>query len=169
MCQSAYCPNHSTKTELVKIFNDISMSLGTREKVVICLLDLSAAFDTLKHSVLIDRLREIGLHEKAIEWFLSYLSNSRMAVNIKEHVSELHVVKYNVPQESVLGSMLFNVYCVPLTTLIIKYGVSYHVHAYDTQVYVECDKNDSSSALSNFICLYQGYKRLVVLQLLVVE
>ena len=68
--------------------------------MVICLLDLSAAFDTLKHSLLIDR---------------------RMAV--KEHVSELQVVKYGVPQGSVLGPMLFNVYCLPLTTLISKYGV----------------------------------------------
>ena len=59
MFQSAYRPNHSTETALVKIFNDILLSLGTWKKVVLCLLDLSDAFDNLKHSVLIDRLREI--------------------------------------------------------------------------------------------------------------
>ena len=56
MFQNAYRPNHSTETALVKIFNDISLALGTGKKVVLCLLDLSAAFDTLKHSVLIYRL-----------------------------------------------------------------------------------------------------------------
>ena len=154
MFQSAYRLNHSTETALVKIFNDISLALGTGKKVVLYLLDLSAAFDTLKHSVLIDRLREIGLQDKALEWFQSYLSDRRMAVKIKEHVSELQVVKYGVPQGSVLGPILFNVYCLPLTTLIRKYGVSYHVYADDTQVYVECDKNDSSSAYATlYACI----------------
>ena len=77
------------KPALVKIFNAISLALGTGKKVVLCLLDLSAAFDTLKHSVLIDCLREIGLQDEALEWFQSYLSDRRMAVKIKEHVSEL--------------------------------------------------------------------------------
>ena len=49
MFQSAYRPNHSTETALVKIFNDISLALGIWKKMVLCLLDLSAAFDTLKH------------------------------------------------------------------------------------------------------------------------
>ena len=69
MFQSAYRPTHSTETAFVKIFNDISLSLGTGKNVVLCLLDPSAAFDTLKHSVLIDRLREIGLEDKAHECF----------------------------------------------------------------------------------------------------
>ena len=102
MFQSAYRPNHSTETALVKIFNNISLSLGTGKKVVLCLLYLTAVFDTLKHAVLIGRLREIGLQDKVP-------SDRRMAVKIKEHVSELQVVKYGVPQGSVLGPMLFKV------------------------------------------------------------
>ena len=109
---------------------------------------------TLKHSVLIDRLRDIGLQDKALEWFQSYLFDRRMAVKINEHVSELQVVKHGVPQGSVLVPMLFNVYCLPLTTLIRKYGVSYYVYADDTQMYVECDKNDSSSAYATlYACI----------------
>ena len=74
-----------------------------------------------------------------------------MPVNIKEHVSELQVVKYGVPQGSVLRAILFNVHCPPLTALIRQYGVSFHVYADDTQLYVECDKNDSSSANATFV------------------
>ena len=55
-------------------------------------------------------------------------------------------MKYGVPQGSVLGPMYFKVYCIPHTALIGKYGVSYHVYADDTQLYVQCDKKDSSSA-----------------------
>ena len=104
MFQSAYCPNHSTETALVKIFNAISLALGTGKKLVLCLLDLSAAFDTLKHSVLIDRLREIDLQNKALEWFQSCLSDRRMAVKIKEHVSELQVVKLRFPTRISVGT-----------------------------------------------------------------
>ena len=96
MFQSAYRPNHIT--EIVKIFNDILLPLGTGKNGVLCLLDLSAAFDTLKYSVLIDHLSEIGLQDKALEWFQSYLSDRRLVIKIKEHVSELQVVKCGVPQ-----------------------------------------------------------------------
>ena len=68
---------------------DISLSLGTEKKVAICLLNPSVAFDTLKHSVLIYHLREMGLQDKALELFQSYISDRRMTVTIKEHVSEL--------------------------------------------------------------------------------
>ena len=100
MFQSAYRPNHSTETALVNIFKDILLTLGTGKNVVLC-LDLRVAFDTPKHSVLIDHLREIGRQDKALEWFQSYLSDRRRPVKIKEHVSELQVVKYSIPQGSV--------------------------------------------------------------------
>ena len=70
MFQSSYRPNDSTEAALVKTFNNNSLSLGTGKNVVLCLLDLSADFDTLKHSVLIDRLSEIGLHDQALSVIL---------------------------------------------------------------------------------------------------
>ena len=133
-----YKTQHCTVTELHTLHNTV-VKCATKW-FPLRLLDLSAAFDTLKHSVLIDCLREIGLQDKALEWSQSYLSDRIMAIKIKEHVSGLNVVKYGVQQGSVLGPILFNMYCLPLTTLIRKYGVSYHVYADDTQVYVECDK-----------------------------
>ena len=61
MFQSAYRPNHSTETALVKIFNYISLSLGTGNKMVLCLLDLSAAFNTLEHSVSLSTTQTVSI------------------------------------------------------------------------------------------------------------
>ena len=72
----------------------------------------------------------------------------RIQAKIKDHVSDQHVVK------SVLRLMLFNVYCLPLTALVRNYSISFHVYADDTQLYVECDKNDSSFAYDAlFVCI----------------
>ena len=89
--------------------------------------------------------------------------------NIKERVPEPQVVKYSVPQRSVFGPMFFNVYayCLPLTASI---SVSYHVYADDTPLYVEYDKNNLSSTNATLCaCINDNYKRVVVLQLPVVE
>ena len=85
---------------------------------MLCLLDLSAAFDSLQHSVLVHGLKGIGDQDPPIEWFQSYLSDSRIVVKIKDHVPEPQVVKYGVQEWSVLDIMLFNVYCISLSTLI---------------------------------------------------
>ena len=72
--QSAYRPHHSTETALLKVYNDIMLSIDQGENVILCLLDLSAAFDTIDHKILIHRLeKRFGLSEKALSWFISYL------------------------------------------------------------------------------------------------
>ena len=108
--QSAYRPNHSTETAVVKIFSDICQSLSQRRDVVLCLLDLSSAFDTLHHGILIQRLAEIGIRDKALEWFRSYLEGRTTSVKVNNSRSSSDVMKYGVPQGSVLGPTLFNVY-----------------------------------------------------------
>ena len=112
--QSAYRPNHSTETAVVKIFSDICLSLSQRRDVVLCLLDLSSAFDTLHHGILIQRLAEIGIRDKALEWLRSYLEGRTTSVKVNNSRSSLDVMKYGVPQGSVLGPTLFNVYSRPL-------------------------------------------------------
>ena len=65
--QSAYRPRHSTETALVRLHND--MSMDCRRGVILVLLDLSAAFDTLDHGILLERLHDIGVRHPALEWF----------------------------------------------------------------------------------------------------
>ena len=72
---SAYRPLHSTETALLRVHSDIAAALDKGQCVILILLDLSAAFDTIDHSKLLDRLEACGITELALSWFRSYLSD----------------------------------------------------------------------------------------------
>ena len=69
--QSAYKPNHSTETSLMRVHNDMLMGLDNKRGVVLIMLDLSAAFDTVDHSLLLGRMRSAGTIGIAHQWFAS--------------------------------------------------------------------------------------------------
>ena len=75
--QSSYRQNHSMETALVKVTNDIVMKMNSQQMTLLVILDLSAAFDTVNHNILLTRLNEeIGIcGSVALEWFNSYLAN----------------------------------------------------------------------------------------------
>ena len=74
--QSSYRQFHSTETALLKVTNDILLKMNSQEVTLLVTLDLSAAFDTANHGILIDRLnKDVGIHGKALDWFKSYLTN----------------------------------------------------------------------------------------------
>ena len=76
--QSAYREHHSTETVLLKVKNNNLMNMDTGHVTLLVLLDLSAAFDTMDHDILIHRLQSwLGLRGSALQWFLSYLKGER--------------------------------------------------------------------------------------------
>jgi len=84
---------------------------------VACLvmLDLSAAFDTIDHSILLKRLQNrFGVEGSALSWFHSYLSDRDQAVSIDGVTSEAKVLDFGVPQGSVLGPLVFVDYAAPI-------------------------------------------------------
>ena len=100
------------------------------------LLDLSAAFDTVDHDVLLQRLLiSYGIDGMASMWFRSYLSDRFQYVTVRSGKSPIVLMRYGVPQGSVLGPILFLLYTADLVKLIESHGLNVHLYADDTQVY----------------------------------
>ena len=142
--QSAYKQNHSTETALLKVQNDL-MAIDTYGGAVLILLDLSAAFDTIDHTILLQRLHELGIRDAALDWFRSYLSQRRQSVVINGTRSSYRNLSFGVPQGSVLGPMLFTLYTTPLGAIARKYQLNFHLYADDTQLYMAFKPNNAES------------------------
>ena len=135
MKQSAYKPLHSTETLLTKISNDILINGNNGDLTMLVLLDLSAAFDTIDHDILLERLEYMhGIRGMALKWFTSYLKDRTQSVIINETESESKTLKFGVPQGSKLGPILFNTYIAPLSAVVNKHQIEDQKYADDEQL-----------------------------------
>ena len=135
--QSAFRKLHSTETVLIRVHNDIAIALDQKRSVILLLLDLSAAFETLDHSILLSRLsRRFGIGGTALEWFRLYLGDRTQFVNTNRSTSERRVLQFGVPQGPVLGPLLFSLYTSPLSDIASKYELSFPFYADNRQLYV---------------------------------
>ena len=101
------------------------------------LLDLSAAFDTIDHTILLDRLNGYyGISELALGWFKSYQSGRTHSVKVGSTLSHPVGLQYGVPQGSVLGPILFSLYTNPISSIIHSpSSISYHFYTGDTIIH----------------------------------
>ena len=117
--QFGYKKYHSTETLLLKIVNNLLLSCDDNMPSVILLLDLSAAFDTVDHTKLLNILyHEIGLRGKAYTWCKSFLTNRTFRIKIGNSYSLEELLLFGVAQGSVLGPRYFNIYTRPLYSIL---------------------------------------------------
>ena len=105
--QSAYRPSHSVETAIVCIQDDVLRSLDARKHVALVLLDLSAAFDTIDHCILLAELHRIGVRGDALCWMSSYLTDRTQCVSVDDHLSCEIRLQHGVPQGSARSSSLY--------------------------------------------------------------
>jgi hypothetical protein len=147
--QSACKKHHSTETALLRISDDVLRAMDRKKCALLLLLDMSAAFDTVDHSVLLSRLQSrLGVSGTALAWFKSYLTNRKQSVIIQGVASSRsHDLNFGVPQGSVLGPLLFSIYTLPLGDIIRRHGIEFHLYADDTQLLLAFDPSSSQLAV----------------------
>ena len=117
--QSAYRRNHSTETALLCVISDLLMAIDSGLVTLLGLLDLSAAFDTVDHDILIRRLQStFGISGTPLEWVTSFLGGRTQEVVFQGRRSATSTVTGGVPQGSVLGALLFLLYTTELFAII---------------------------------------------------
>ena len=123
------------------------MSMDRQEITLLVLLDLSAAFDTIDHQILLNVLgNDFGIIGSAHKWFASYLTGRKQRVLINGHTSDDFHLSCGVPQASCMGPILFNIlYISRLYHVIANHLPSVHGYADDTQLYLSFKPNGRSS------------------------
>ena len=147
-CQSAYRPGHSTETALLKVANDLFLSLDKGNIYVLALLDFSSAFDTIVYPILVLRLHtDFGFTDTVLQWFSSYLTDRTHYISLSNNCSAFAPVHSGVPQCSVVGPMLFTMYIKPLSAIIDSHSTIHHSFADDLQLQMSAPPDRISELL----------------------
>ncbi len=104
--QSGFRSGHSTETALLSVTEALRLARAASKSSVLILLDLSAAFDTVNHQILMSILRKMGISGTTLLWFESYLSDRSFRVSWRGEVSKSQLLATGVPQGSVLEMLL---------------------------------------------------------------
>ena len=157
--QSAYKANHSTETALAKVHNDFQLAIDNQKIVLLLMLDLSAAFDTVDHGIFTHRLAtDFGIVGDVNKWFHSYLDNRTLQVLVNGELSDSINMKYGLPQGSVIGPLGFVFYTHVVGHILRNHQIMYHLYVDDIQMYLVVDPSIPGDVVSALFKLTQCVK-----------
>ena len=143
----------STETAFLTVKESLQTAQAASLSSVLILLDLSAAFDTVNHSIPLSSLAATGFCGTALDWIKSYLSGRSSQVTWSGNLSTPRPLVTGVPQGSVLGPLLFPMYTRSLGPVISAHGMSYHCNADDTQLFLSFSPSDTQVSTQIPACL----------------
>ena len=122
---------------MLRVTNDLLVSAGCGSSTFLATIDLTAAFDTVNHCKLLDRLTScFGVTGSALHLISSYLIGRSQYVKVGEYAAPTTLCTLGVPQGSVLGPLLFTAYIAPVSDVIESYGIRHHKYADDITLYI---------------------------------
>ncbi|XP_075313226.1 uncharacterized protein LOC142373735 [Odontesthes bonariensis] len=151
--QSGFKVGHSTETALLAVTESLQTARASSLSSVLILLDLSAAFDTVNHDILLSTLEGMGVSGSALSMFSSYLTDRFYQVTLRGSVLKPCRLTTGVPQGSVLGPLLFSLYTSSLGSVIHSHYFSYHSYADDTQLILSFPPSDTQVEARIAACL----------------
>uniref|UniRef100_A0A8D2IPS6 Reverse transcriptase domain-containing protein n=1 Tax=Varanus komodoensis TaxID=61221 RepID=A0A8D2IPS6_VARKO len=159
--QSGFRPGYGTESALVALYNDLCRERDRGSASLLVLLDLSAAFDTIDHNILLNRLAGLGVGGTTWRWFRSYLNGRFQKVVLGDYGSVPWQLCHGVPQGSILSPLLFNIYMKLLGEVIRRCGLRNHQYADDTQLYLSFSTNpgEAVAVLSRCLAEVMGWMR----------
>ena len=132
--QSAYRRHHLTETALVQLYNDMVHVIDNGQVGALVLLDMSAAFDTVDHQIMIDVLQHrFDIRDDALTWFRSYFNDRTQVVSVGSDTSGTMLLSTGVPQGSVLGPRSFVCYAEDVQDIFVRQDVKHNLFADDMQ------------------------------------
>ena len=108
--QFGFQKGKSTTHAVLNLTSQVQHGLKSNKNCSTIFLDLAKAFDTVNHSILLDKLERMGMRGITLNWFASYLSSRKQCVYVNGELSSPLEMKFGVPQGSVLGPLLFLIY-----------------------------------------------------------
>lgn len=142
--QSGFRQFHSTESAVLKVLSDIFSAIDQGNVALLALLDVSAAFDTVDHEILLQRLStSYGISGLAHDWFKSFVTGRLQTVRLGATCSDSVPVRSGVPQGSVLGPLLYVLYTAGIIPLVESLHSNVHLYADDAQLYEYCRPVDS--------------------------
>ena len=143
-CQFGFRTGRSSSMAIVNLMEKITNSLDNKKAVISVFIDLRKAFNTIDHTILLQKLNHYGIRGIVSQWVCSYLTHRKQYVQIKGTQSSLERILCGVPQGSILGPTLFNLYLNDICN--VSSILEFTLFADDTNVIYS---HDSTTSLCN--------------------